>query len=178
MPQSDEDWEADSTALGHQVLAAQSVDDKNMVLCAGIYNYFTLKYGTDDKGKSGKKSAKKHNRAFKRLTQDKNRARRQLMAVRREGKEEGIIKEVARRFHQLIRLHSKAKKEQMRSRLNLEAGKAGKARQECARSFWKFAAKVLDGRVSQPSQRRRVSPSSRKCTLARRRRFNVQHGSL
>ena len=93
MPQSDE---ANSTALGHQVLAAQSVDDKNMVLCAGIYNYFTLKYGTDDKGirrKLGKKSAKKHNRAFKRLTQDKNRARRELMAVRREGKEEGIIKE-------------------------------------------------------------------------------------
>ena len=149
MPQPDEDWEADNTALGstlvHQVLAAQSVDDKNMVLCAGIYNYFTLDKGT--RRKSGKKSAKKHNRAFKRLTQDKNRARRELRAVRREGKEEGIIKEVARRFHQLIRLHSKAKKEQMRSRLNLEAGKA---RQECARSYWKFAAKVLDGREETP----------------------------
>ena len=52
--------------------------------------------------------------------------------MRREGKEEGAIKEVARRFHRLIRLHSKAKREQLRSRLNLEAGKA---RQECAKNF-------------------------------------------
>ena len=51
-------------------------------------------------------------------------ARRELKAARREGKDEGVIKEVARKFHQLIRLHSKAKREQMRARLNLEARKA------------------------------------------------------
>ena len=54
---------------------------------------------------------------------------------------------MARKFHQLIRLHSKAKREQMRARLNLEARKA---RQECAKCFWRFAATVLDGREESP----------------------------
>ena len=81
MPQSEESWEADNSSLGsalvHQVLSAQTVDDKNMVLCAGIYNHFISKYGTNRKGnKSGilrKSGVRRHNRAFKKLTQDKNR---------------------------------------------------------------------------------------------------------
>ena len=68
--------------------------------------------------------------------------------MRREGKEEGAIKDVARRFHRLIRLHSKAKREQLMSRLNLEAGKA---RQECAKNFWRFAAKIVDGKDESPA---------------------------
>jgi hypothetical protein len=51
-------------------------------------------------------------------------ARRELRAARREGRDEGVIKEVATKFHRLIRLHSKAKREQLRARLKLEAGKA------------------------------------------------------
>lgn len=55
---------------------------------------------------------------------------------------------MARRFHHLIRLHSKAKREQLRSQLNLEAGKA---RQDCAKNFWKFAVKILDEKDESPA---------------------------
>lgn len=47
MPQPNESWEEDNDSLAcslvHQVFAAQSVDDKNRVLCEGIYQHFTNK---------------------------------------------------------------------------------------------------------------------------------------
>ena len=151
MPKSDEDGKADYSSLGsilvHQVLAAKSVDDKNMVLCEGIYNHFSSKYGLRKTTHPRKPRVKRHNRAFKKPTQEKNTARRELRAAKREGKEKGTIKEIATKFHQLIRLHSKAKREQLRSRLNLEAGKA---RQECAKNFLRFAAKIFDGEDETP----------------------------
>ena len=76
MPKSDEDWEADNTSLGStlvpQVLAAQLVEEKNMVLCVGIYNYFSSKYGLRKACHSRESAAKRHNRAFRRLPQEKN----------------------------------------------------------------------------------------------------------
>ena len=86
---------------------------------------------------------RKHNRAMKRITKEKNMARRELRRARKDGKEDGIIKDIAQKFHKLIRLHSKAKKEQLKARLNLEAGKV---RRECAKNFWRYAAKILDGK--------------------------------
>ena len=58
---------------------------------------------------------------LKKLIQERNAARKELRAAKREGRQEGVIKDVARRFHQLIKLHSKTKRDQLRSRLNLEA---------------------------------------------------------
>ena len=59
----------------------------------------------------------------------------------KDGKEDDIIKDIARKFHKMIRLHSQAKKEQLKARLSLEAGKA------------RLAAKILDGEedLIQPS---------------------------
>ena len=61
------------------------------------------------------------------VTQQKNEARRELRAARRDGRDQITIREVARKFHTLIRLHSKTK---LKAKFNLEAGKA---RRECAR---------------------------------------------
>ena len=52
-----------------------------------------------------------------------------------------MIQEMAKQFHKLIRMHSKAQKVSLRTRVNLEARKA---RSECAKSLWRFAAKILD----------------------------------
>ena len=87
MPKSDEDWEADNSSLGSvvvpQALSAQSVEEKNMVLCVGIYNSFSSKYGVRNRCNSRKLSVKRHNRAFKRITREKNAARRELRAAQR-----------------------------------------------------------------------------------------------
>ena len=85
--------------------------------------------------------SRKHNRAVKKITKE-SIARRELRRAIKEGKEDDIIKDIARKFHKMIRLHSRAKKEQLKARLNLEAGKA---RLECARNLWRYAAKILDG---------------------------------
>ena len=102
MPQSDEDWDADNSSPGsslvHQVMAAQSVDEKNGVLCDGIYDSFTAKYERKNNSKPASRSPKRHNRAMKRATKEKNMARRELRAARREGNDEGVVKEVATKF--------------------------------------------------------------------------------
>ena len=65
-----------------------------------------------------------------------------LKKAKSERKGNDMIHNLARKLYALIRLHSKMKKEQLKAKLNLEARKA---RRECTRSIWKFAAKILDG---------------------------------
>ena len=48
---------------------------------------------------------------------------------------------LAKEFYKLLRLHSREKKAQLKTKLRLEAHKA---RKECAKNFWRFAAKILD----------------------------------
>ena len=155
IPKTDKDLDADNDGLGStivcQVMLTQSVDEKNSVLCDGIYNYFTTKYGKNEKccssGMPARKKLKSHNRRLKRVTREKNMARRELRAARREGRDECVIREVARKFHTLIRIHSKTKREQLKAQFKLEAGKA---RRECARCFWRFTAKILDDSDESP----------------------------
>ena len=123
-------------------MQAKSVEVKNKVLCEGIYNHFASKYGVYANSTRPVSHSRKHNRPIKKITREKNDARKALRKAKREGEETGIIQALARKFHSLIRLHSKTKKEQLKTQLNLEARKA---RRECAKSFWRFAAKVLDG---------------------------------
>ena len=127
------------------VAAAQSVDDKNRILCECIYNHFASKYGVMDKAKHSKRSKqpkpRSHNQLLKKLKRMRNEARRDLRRARRESQEEIVIQEIAKQFYKLIRMHSKAQKVSLRSRANLEARKA---RSECAKSLWRFAAKILD----------------------------------
>ena len=82
-------------------------------------------------------------------------ARMELRRAMKDGKEDDIIKDVAQKFHKLIRfhlirLHSWAKKEQLKAKLSLEAGKA---RLECAKNLWRYVAMILDGEENliQPS---------------------------
>ena len=118
IPQSQTDWDADNSTLGgtlvQQVVDAPSVDVKNSVLCNGICSHFTSKYGLCKKGRKSQRAAttrpRRHNRTMKKVTQQKNEARRELRAARRDGRDEITIREVARKFHTLIRLHSKTKK--------------------------------------------------------------------
>ena len=66
---------------------------------------------------------------------------RDLRRARREGQDNLVIQETAKQFHKLIRMYSKAQKVSLRFKANLEARKA---RRECAKSLWQFAAKILD----------------------------------
>ena len=109
---------------------------------ASACNHFASKYGVMDKGKHSKQPKPgSHNRFLKKLKRMGNEARRDLRRARREDQDELVIQEIAKQFHNLTRMHSKAQKVSLRSRAYLETRKA---RSECDKSLWRFAAKILD----------------------------------
>ena len=82
LPASAAEWEEDDTSLTNTlipaVLQAQCVEDKNKILCEGIYGYFVSKYETIQINRNKVCSVqhpRKHNRAVKRITKEKNMAR-------------------------------------------------------------------------------------------------------
>ena len=145
LPRSSDAWiEADeilSTTVVPAVLSAPTVDEKNRELCEGVYQYFSQKYGTKRSFRTPRKRPRKHARCLKTVTKQKNEARKQMRKASREGCGENTIRTLANEFHKLLRLHSKEKKAQLKSRVRMEALKA---RKECAKAFWRFAAKILD----------------------------------
>ena len=71
---------------------------------------------------------------------EKSEAKKALKQVRRQLQSEGMVRELSVKFHQLLRLYSKAKKASLKARLNLEALTA---RRECQKSFWRFASQLF-----------------------------------
>lgn len=120
--------------------------EKSKILEEGIYNHFASKYGVLDKHKhTAQRKPRNHNRPLKRLRKERNEDRKELRKARKEKQDEQAILDLAKKFQLLLRLHSKTKKASLKTRANLEAKKA---RSECAKSFWKFAAKILDDKHS------------------------------
>ena len=62
--------------------------------------------------------------------------------AKRDGLDESTVRTVAQEFHRLLRLHSRESRLSAKSRAKMEALKA---RRLCAKSFWRFAAQILDG---------------------------------
>ena len=146
LPRTSQEWdEANSylsTTVVPAVIQASSTEEKNRVLCDGVYQYFSQCYGTKSFSQKPKKRPRRHARHLKDLTQKKNEARRRMKKARKEGGSEAAVHALAKEFHKLLRLHSKEKRAQLQSKLKIEALKA---RRECAKDFWRFAAKILDG---------------------------------
>ena len=122
------------------VLAAPTVDEKYKVLCQGIYHHFSSQYGYVSPRKPLRK--RRHARYLKWLTAEKNKARKQFRQARASSEDSSLVRELAQKFYRLVRLHSAEKKVLLKSKCKLEALKA---RRECSKAFWWYAAKVLDG---------------------------------
>ena len=145
-PNCEKDWREDdlilSKTITRAVAEAENVDDKNRILCEGIYKHFATKYGVRAKANHAITSkARTHNRPLKKLRKMRNEARRDLRKAKRDNQGELVIQELAKKFYKLIRMHSKAQKVSLRVKASLEAKKV---RHECAKSLWQFAAKILD----------------------------------
>ena len=151
LPFSKEDWEmADSffsENLVPSVHQATSAEEKNSILADGIYNYFATQYGVRQiahrASRKQKKDMKhqKHDRALKRVTELKNKARRDFRQAKRQGSAREEIQSLARNFFDLVRQQSALKK---RSKQNSETRSAKTARQHCHKHFWKFTRELLD----------------------------------
>ena len=144
LPQSDEDWLESDRALAKfvvpAVVAAPTVDAKHEALCQGIYHHFSNQCGCATSYKPRRK--RRHARRLKKLTIEKNDIRKQFRQAKASAGNSLLVQQLAQKFYRLVRLHSAEKKVLLKSQCRLEALKA---RRECSRAFWRYAAKVLDG---------------------------------
>ena len=144
LPQSKEVWSESDKLLAltvvPAVLAAPTVDAKHQALSQGIYHHFSSTYGCHLPRKKPRWK-RWHARCLKKITAQKNEARKQFRQAKASSSSGTVIQELARKFYHLIRLHS-AEKILLCSKCRLEALKA---RRECNRNFWRYASKVLDG---------------------------------
>ena len=125
------------------VLAAPSVDEKHQILCSGVYDHFSTKYGTQSRREPRRKrkshQCSKQERA--RIREERNKARRQLRKAKRNSIDRQSIRHLARNFHLYLRQFSRFTRAERRHNHHLEVGAA---RKECAKNLWRFARKVLD----------------------------------
>ena len=126
---------------------ATSAEEKNSILADGIYNYFATQFGVRQivhrPSRKQKKDMKhqKHDRALKRVTELKNRARREFRQAKRQGSTREEIQSLARSFFDPVRKQSALKK---RSKRDSETRSAKTARAHCHKHFWKFTRELLD----------------------------------
>ena len=147
LPQTSQEWTSPDEDLSVSVvpaaLSCSTVDEKNETLCEGVYQYFSQRFGTQQQPvHKPRQRRREHQRRLKKLTQQKNEARKKMRMAKRDGLDESTVQTVAQEFHRLLRLHSKESRLSAKSRAKMEALKA---RRLCAKSFWRFAAQILDG---------------------------------
>lgn len=88
-PKSSDEWlEADeqlAESVVPAVLAAVSPEEKNKVLCDGIYSFFSSKYGTRSVKKYKRRKAKRDGKILIKIREERNKVRRELrMAKNKE----------------------------------------------------------------------------------------------
>ena len=152
LPSSKEDWQKANAFFKENlvptVLQATSAEEKNYILADGIYSYFSSHYGIKQSSTTSKRKTprhEKHDRALKKVTELKNKARKDLRQAKREGKTGEVILSLARNFFSLVRQQSQLKK---KSRKSSEASSAKKTRQHCHKNFWRFARELLNDDVA------------------------------
>ena len=128
------------------VLAATSVEEKNQLLCNGIYNFFSSSYGTRAKGKRRTiKKSKQSNtlqNSLMKLRKKRNNLRNELRHAKKLGLSADSIRSLASKFHLLLRQYAQTNRSLCKS---VSKNKVEYDRKECAKHFNTFAAKVLDG---------------------------------
>lgn len=107
-PCSEEEW-ADAnqhfaSMVVPAVLSATTVDEKNQVLCEGIYSYFSGRYGTRAKKSrsSRKRRGGSQSPSIAQLRAERNRLRNKLRRAKKNGQDMEAIKSLETEFHRLL----------------------------------------------------------------------------
>ena len=103
-----------------------------MKLCVKVYTSILSANSYGSAKPPRRHRIRKHARRLKRLTKEKNEARKQLCKAKTSILDISVIQYLAQKFHRLVRLHSSEKKSMLRSKCQLEALKA---RGQCRRAF-------------------------------------------
>ena len=143
-----EAWLAADTHFRNNLLPTindlQTPDEINEILICTIYSYFATTHGTKAVQKDGEwknQRVKQDARPLKKVTELKNKARKEFRDAKRNGLCPVVITNVARNFFKLIREHNKVKKKTSQDRAMLTRKQLRRA---CHINFWKFAKDLLD----------------------------------
>ena len=151
LPTKDEEWRAADQYLAAvvvpQVIAEVSVEDKNLTLTQGIYDYFSSQFGVQQSLSHKRRSqASSVQEKLKNLKECKNEARWKLQQARRSHDHSpDQIKSIAINFFNLVRSYSKLK--QMSVKLE-ERQARNSMRAQCHHHFWRFTKQLLDEKSS------------------------------
>ena len=145
-PQSPDEWQVANEDLANTivpaVLAAPTVEEKNRVLCEGIFNYFTAKFGPrTQKARRKSKSHTSQKETLATLRGKRNKARNNLRRAKRQGAHPTDLETLATAFHQFLREYNKVSRAEKRRAHKAEASTA---RIHCTKNFSRFAKQVLD----------------------------------
>ena len=141
VPKTAEEWKLADDALSQSVipavLSATTVDEKNRILCEGVCQYFSQRFGTCQpraKTRQRRKDKDCHS-YYRKLTQESEEED--------EESKEGYDKPStsSHEFYRILRLHSKESRCNSTIKTNTESQIAHRL---YAKSFWRFAAQTLD----------------------------------
>ena len=91
---------------------ASLIEEKNKILCEGIYEYFSSKYGTRDRKIVNRKKKCSKGKSLSKLRTERNKLRTDLRKAKKNGTDLQAIREISKKFHQLLRQHNKESKAQ------------------------------------------------------------------
>ena len=150
-PKTDQGWaEADQhlvTEVVPKVLAASTIEEKNHVLCVGIYSHFTDRYGSRSYNSRGR--TRKHKKAHTSLDDiraERNRVRNDLRRAKRYCQDIESIRSLSAKFHLFLRQYKQISRAEKRA---LTKSSSQRERGDCARNLNKFAKEILDGKHQQ-----------------------------
>ena len=148
LPKASEDLEEANqllSAVTPAVFQSITVEEKNALLCTGVYDILAARFGCHPSSRSRnlvQSKLKQHDRALKEVTHQKNETRQVLRKAKRDRASDTVIQSLAANFLSLLRQHSDLKRVSIR---RLQHKEAKLVRAECHRNFWKFAKGLLDG---------------------------------
>ena len=139
-------WQEVNTQIAREitptVFTAKSVEDKCEALTEGIYHLLAERCSlfSPQARKTGSQHGA-HNRALKRLRKRKRELKKEFREAKKRNAPKEIIAELAKQYHDGVRMHSKSTHEK---RQRDEKKKASTIRLECTRNFWKFSSRLLE----------------------------------
>ncbi len=148
LPKTSDEWAEADSLLEAQViplvLQAATPEEKNSILCDLAYDALKERFGVKPLPRAQRKlqqKLKQHDRALKKVTEQKNAARRTLRRAKRDESDTERVHALAGKFLSLLREHSRLKRISARKYIYNE-GKL--AREQCHKNFWRYAKSLLD----------------------------------
>ena len=97
-------------------MQAISVEEKCSILVDGIYSYFANTCGIRVSLHESIHPREKHERALKKVTELRNKARKEFRQAKRDGRLREDVQTLAKNFFDLVRQHSKLKRRSLKLR--------------------------------------------------------------